>query len=72
VVLGTNPGPALVAKNMKQLSMDIPYIGSHGIANQTFITLAGEAAEGVVFPAGRLLVPSSITDASQAATDKSS
>ncbi len=71
IVWGTNPGPALVAKNMKQLGMTIPYVGSHGIANQTFIKLAGDAAEGVVFPAGRLLVPSSITDPSQkAVTDK--
>ncbi len=71
VVWGTNPGPALVAKNMKQLGMTIPYIGSHGIANQTFIKLAGDAAEGVVFPAGRLLVPSSITDPNQkTVTDK--
>jgi branched-chain amino acid transport system substrate-binding protein len=65
VVWGTNPGPALAAKNMKQLGMTIPYVGSHGIANKTFITLAGDAAEGVVFPAGRLLVPSSISDAKQ-------
>jgi branched-chain amino acid transport system substrate-binding protein len=67
VVWGTNPGPALAAKNMKQLGMTIPYVGSHGIANQTFIKLAADAAEGVVFPAGRLLVPSSITDAKQKA-----
>jgi branched-chain amino acid transport system substrate-binding protein len=67
VVWGTNPGPALVAKNMKQLGMTIPYVGSHGIANQTFIKLAADAAEGVVFPAGRLLVPSSITDPKQKA-----
>lgn len=65
VVWGTNPGPALAAKNMQQLSMDLPYVGSHGIANATFIELAGAAAEGVVFPAGRLLVPSSITDPKQ-------
>ena len=65
IVWGTNPGPALAAKNMKQLGMTIPYVGSHGIANKTFIELAGDAAEGVVFPAGRLLVPSSITDAKQ-------
>lgn len=65
IVWGTNPGPALAAKNMKQLSMDIPYIGSHGIANMTFIELAADAAEGVVLPAGRLLVPSSITDPEQ-------
>ena len=67
IVWGTNPGPALAAKNMVQLGMDIPYVGSHGIANRTFIDLAGEAAEGVVFPAGRLLVPASITDPAQKA-----
>ena len=65
IVWGTNPGPALAAKNMKQLGMTIPYVGSHGIANKKFIELAADAAEGVVFPAGRLLVPSSITDAKQ-------
>jgi len=71
IVWGTNPGPALAAKNMKQLGMDIPYVGSHGIANRTFIELAGEAGEGVVFPAGRLLVPDSITDPAQKeVTDK--
>src|SRR5450756_2858055 len=32
VVWGTNPGPASIAKNMQQLGMTIPYIGSHGIA----------------------------------------
>ncbi|MHB8896986.1 MAG: ABC transporter substrate-binding protein, partial [Candidatus Geothermincolia bacterium] len=60
VVWGTNPGPASIAKNMQQLGMKIPFIGSHGIANKTFITLAGTAANGVVFPAGRMLIPSSI------------
>ncbi len=53
---GTNPGPAVVAKNMKQLNMTIPLVNSHGIANQAFIDLAGDAANGVVFPAGKLLV----------------
>ena len=56
VVWGTNPGPASIAKNMQQLQMTIPFIGSHGIANQKFIELAGEAANGVIFPAGKLLV----------------
>jgi len=65
VVWGTNPGPAVAAKNMDQLGMDIPYIGSHGIANMTFIDLAGDAAEGVVFPAGKMLIPESITDPAQ-------
>jgi branched-chain amino acid transport system substrate-binding protein len=53
---GTPPGPAIVAKNMKQLSMDIPLICSHGVANATFLSIAGDAANGVVLPAGRLIV----------------
>lgn len=62
IVWGTNPGPAIVAKNMKELNMDLPYIGSHGIANQSFIDLAGDAAEGVVIPTGKLLFPTSIPE----------
>src|SRR5665811_7416 len=67
IVWGTNPGPAVAAKNLKQLGMEIPYIGSHGIANKAFIDLAGDAAEGVVFPAGKLLAVESITDPAQKA-----
>lgn len=53
---GTPPGPAIVAKNMKQLSMNTPLICSHGVANATFLSIAGDAANGVVLPAGRLIV----------------
>jgi len=53
---GTPPGPAIVAKNMKQLSMKIPLICSHGVANATFLNIAGDAANGVILPAGRLIV----------------
>ncbi len=71
IVWGTNPMPAKAAQTMKQLSMTMPYIGSHGIANTKFIDLAGDAANGVVFPAGKILIPSSIKDAGQkAAVDK--
>lgn len=56
VCWGTNPGPAIVAKNMKQLGMKMPLLMSHGIANKKFIELAGDAADGVIFPAGRLIV----------------
>jgi branched-chain amino acid transport system substrate-binding protein len=65
VVWGTNPGPASIAKNMQQLGMTIPFIGSHGIANKKFIELAGAAANGVAFPAGRMLIPSSIPEGSE-------
>lgn len=53
---GTNPAPAIVAKNAKSLGLKAKMIFSHGIANKKFIELAGDAAEGVVFPAGKLLV----------------
>lgn len=62
IVWGTNPGPAIAAKNMKELGMTIPYIGSHGIANQSFLDLAGDAAEGVVIPTGKLLFPTQIPE----------
>lgn len=50
------PGPSLVAKNMKQLGMEIPLIMSHGVANRRFIEGAGDAANGVILPAGKLIV----------------
>lgn len=65
IVWGTNPGPAVVAKNASELGLDIPIIGSHGIANQNFITLAEDAAEGVVIPTGKLLFPSQIPESDE-------
>lgn len=59
---GTNPGPAQVAKNAKSLGIKSALIMSHGIANKKFIELAAEAAEGVVFPAGKLLVVNELAD----------
>jgi len=56
VCWGTNPGPAHVAKGMKKLAMTMPLIQSHGVANAKFLELAGDAAEGVQLPAGRLIV----------------
>lgn len=60
VCWGTPPGPAIVARNMKQLGVKIPLICSHGVANETFLNLAGDAADGVVLPAGRLIVADQI------------
>lgn len=59
---GTNPGPAHVARAAKKLSLGIPLIQSHGVANAKFLELAGDAAEGVMLPAGRLMVWESIPD----------
>jgi len=53
---GTNPGPAVVAKNRVQLGLKTPLYMSHGVASKKFIELAGEAAEGLLLPAGKLTV----------------
>jgi branched-chain amino acid transport system substrate-binding protein len=60
LVWGTNPGPASIAKNMQQLNITLPFVASSGIANKKFIELAGTAANGVVFTASRLILPSTI------------
>ena len=60
VCWGTNPGPAIVATNMRRLAMKMPLLMSHGIGNMQFINLAGKAADGVIFPAGKLLVANSM------------
>ena len=54
---GTNPGPAVITKNVKQLGIKIPLYMSHGVASKKFIELAGaDAAEGVMLPAGKLAI----------------
>ncbi len=53
---GTNPGPAIVCKNANTLGIEVPILQSHGVANMKFIELAGDAANGVQLPAGRLIV----------------
>jgi branched-chain amino acid transport system substrate-binding protein len=50
------PAQAIVAKNMKQLGLDVPLFQSHGFGNLKYVQQAGVAAEGIIFPASRLLV----------------
>lgn len=59
---GTGPAPALVAKNLKQLGLTIPLIQSHGAASKKFIELAGGDADGVILPAGKLVVYQQLPD----------
>lgn len=62
VCWGTNPGPAVVTKNMKQLGLTMPLYQSHGVASPKFIELAGDAAEGVLLPTGKILVADQLPD----------
>jgi branched-chain amino acid transport system substrate-binding protein len=53
---GTNPGPAIIARNAKQLGLKIPLYMSHGVSSKKFIELAGAAADGIILPSGRVIV----------------
>ncbi len=56
-------GGAIVTREMKlNLKMKMPLILSHGAGSKAYIKLAGKAANGVVFPAGKLLVASHLPD----------
>jgi branched-chain amino acid transport system substrate-binding protein len=63
VCWGTNPGPAIIAKNLADdPNVNLPLFESHGIANKEFITLGGDAVNGVIFPAGKLLIADQLPD----------
>ena len=49
------PSASIITKNYSDLKLSFPIIHSHGIGNKAFIDLAGEAANGVIFPIGKLL-----------------
>lgn len=63
VCWGTNPGPAVVARNVKQLGIKMPLFMSHGVSSKKFIELAGEGAEGIILPSGRVIVADQLPDA---------
>jgi branched-chain amino acid transport system substrate-binding protein len=56
------PAQAIVAKNMRQLKMTQKLFQSHGFGNIKYVEAAGEAAEGIIFPCGRLLIAEQLPD----------
>lgn len=48
------PAQAIAIKNIRQIGLTIPIFQSHGFGNVEYAKAAGAAAEGVLFPAGRL------------------
>jgi branched-chain amino acid transport system substrate-binding protein len=56
------PAQSIVAKNMKQMGLNVPLFQSHGFGNRKYVEQAGVAAEGTLFPAGRLLVVDELPD----------
>jgi branched-chain amino acid transport system substrate-binding protein len=47
---------------MRQAGWKVPLFQSHGFGNIKYVQAAGAAAEGIIFPAGRLLVAESLPD----------
>ncbi|MCZ2805447.1 ABC transporter substrate-binding protein [Modestobacter sp. VKM Ac-2983] len=56
VIWGIPPAAGLAQRAYDQLGIETPVMQSHGIGNQVFLDTAGEAAEGMVAPLGRLVV----------------
>jgi branched-chain amino acid transport system substrate-binding protein len=56
------PAQSIVIKNARQIGFVGPIFQSHGFGNIKYVEAAGAAAEGVIFPAGRLLVADVLPD----------
>ena len=56
------PAQSIIAKNMRQIGLDVPLFQSHGFGNIRYAKEAGEAGEGIIFPCGRLLVADVLPD----------
>lgn len=56
------PAQSIVAKNMRQIGLSVPLFQSHGFGNLAYVKQAGVAAEGILFPASRLLVVDELPD----------
>jgi branched-chain amino acid transport system substrate-binding protein len=62
VVWSIPPSASIATKNYADLGIKAPLFQSHGIGNKKFIELAGPAANGVIFPVGKLLVADQLPD----------
>lgn len=62
IVWGTVQESAVVIKNIRELGLDLPILASHGVATNQFIEVAGDAANDVILPTGKLLIADSLED----------
>jgi branched-chain amino acid transport system substrate-binding protein len=58
----TSEGAAAVAKAIRGSGSAVKLFMSHGVVNRQFIDLAGEAAEGVILPASKIIVAEQLPD----------
>lgn len=62
IIWGITPSAGLAQAAYVQLGIDAPVYQSHGVANDAFFEAAGDAADGVLAPMGRLLVADQLPD----------
>ncbi|MCL6558393.1 MAG: ABC transporter substrate-binding protein [Firmicutes bacterium] len=62
VVWAIPPAASIVTKNFRALGLKMPLIHTHGIGNQKFIDIAGDAANGVIAPMGKLVIAEQLPD----------
>jgi len=55
------PAQSIVIKNARQIGFKGQIFQSHGFGNIKYVEAAGPAAEGVIFPVGRLLVAEALS-----------
>lgn len=63
IIHAIGPSSVLVTRQAKDLGLTIPLIHNHGIGTKFFIQQGGPAAEGVIFPIGKMLVAEQLSDA---------
>ena len=62
VVWSIPPSASIATRNYADLGLRMPLFQSHGVGNKKYIELAGGGANGVRFPAGKLLVAEQLAD----------
>ncbi len=55
-------GQSILLKNARTLGLSIPIYQSHGFANIEYVKAAGESADGVLFPASRILIAEQLAE----------
>lgn len=63
IVHAIPPSASIITKQFRDLGLTIPLIHNHGVGNRPFIELSGGAADGVIFPIGKMLVAETLLDA---------
>lgn len=57
------PAGSIVAKNVKQLAINLPLVQCHGLPDPKYVELAGSASEGNIMPSTKLMAADQLPDA---------